>query len=147
MIRICDQPIVRILTMGFGFLLVYSSLDKIAHPIVFAEMIENYQVVGKNLALWIAVCLPATELILGLLLILGFWTVSSLLMNAGLMTVFLILVSQAWIRGLDIECGCYGGEGSTIGPFKVLENLVLAGLSIWLWIRVRGCKMRLEKAS
>ena len=110
-------------------------------------LVENYQVIGKSLSIWVAVWLPATELLLGLMLILGLWPVAGLLLNAGLMTGFLILVSQAWIRGLDIECGCYGSEGSTIGLFKVLQNIVLAGLSIWLWIRVRACEIMLEKSS
>lgn len=147
MIRLCENPFYRLLAMGFGFLLVFSSFDKITHPLVFAGMVENYQVIGKSLSLWVAVWLPATEMLLGLMLILGFWPSASLLFNAGLMTGFLALVTQAYLRGLDIECGCYGAEGSTIGPFKILQNLALAGLSIWLWIRVRGCQIKLERTS
>jgi uncharacterized membrane protein YphA (DoxX/SURF4 family) len=146
-IRICEHPVHRLLIMGFGFLLVFSSLDKITHPVAFAGMVENYQVIGKSLSLWVAVWLPATEILLGFMLILGLWTEAGLLLNAALMSGFLLLVSQAYLRGLDIECGCYGGEGSTIGPFKILQNLFLAGLSIWLWIRVRACKIKPEKTS
>ncbi|NQT27541.1 hypothetical protein HQ585_19460 [candidate division KSB1 bacterium] len=147
MIKVCENPGYRLLTMGFGALLVFSSFDKIAHPVAFVEMVENYQVIGKSLSLWVAVWIPATEILLGLMLIFGLWPAEGLLLNAGLMSGFFLLVSQAYLRGLDIECGCYGGEGSTIGPFKILQNIVLAALSIWLWIRVRAFKLKLEKSS
>ena len=113
----------------------------------FSTLQRRCDLIGKSLSLWVAVWLPATELILGLMLIFGLWPMASLLMNAGLMTVFLVLVSQAWIRGLDIECGCYGSEGSTIGPLKILQNILLTGLSIWLYIRMSVCRMKLEKIS
>ncbi len=34
----------------------------------------------------------------------------------------------AWIRGLDIACGCFGGEESINYPVKVAQNL---GLILW----------------
>ena len=33
-------------------------------------------------------------------------------MSAALLVVFLAGLAQAWVRGLSIDCGCFGGGGA-----------------------------------
>jgi hypothetical protein len=101
-------------------------MDKLLYPAVFARSVENYRVVGAGLSALVAVGLPAFEAVLGLMLIAGVWRKEAAFLNAGLMLVFLVLVGQAFARGLDIECGCFGSHSSSIGILKLLENLGLA---------------------
>jgi putative oxidoreductase len=125
----------RILACGFGFLLVYASLDKLLYPADFAKSVENYRIVGAGLSALVAVWLPAFEAILGLMVIAGIWPKEAAFLNASLMFVFLALVVQAFVRGLDIECGCFGSHSSSIGIWKLLENVVFAlaaGVLLWL---------------
>jgi uncharacterized membrane protein YphA (DoxX/SURF4 family) len=128
--------------MGFGVLLIYSSLYKIQSPYEFAKAIENYRILGEGLSRWAAVWIPYLEAITGLLLILGVWIDAAVTINALFMLVFLILVSQAYFRGLDIQCGCYAfDEASTIKLTKLLENLFLLCSSLWL-IRLTFFKVK-----
>jgi uncharacterized membrane protein YphA (DoxX/SURF4 family) len=121
------------LRLAFGILLLIASFDKIRHPYAFAEAVENYLVVGQDLSRWVAVWLPYVEALVGLGLILGIWLDAVSAMNALLMIIFLILVSQAYARGLDIRCGCFFVDGEAkIGLLKVLENLIYASFSIVL---------------
>jgi len=118
------------LRIGFGCLLIYASIDKIRHPHHFAQMVENYRVVGSDLSNWTAVFLPYLEVFAGFMLITGFWQNTAAVINLCLMTVFFILVTQAYIRDLDISCGCYSvEEGDVIGPWKIVINLIYMMLS------------------
>ena len=116
--------IFRLLRFGLGGLLVFASLGKISHPYEFAVIVENYRILGGGLYSWIAIWIPYLELIVGLLLMIGIWLDATSIINAGLMFIFLILVTQAYIRRLDIYCGCFTVEKSgPIGLIKVLENI------------------------
>lgn len=122
-----------LLRIGFGLLLGYASIDKILHPYDFAQAVTNYRVIGESLSYLVATLLPYVELFTALCLITGFWLQSAIWMNLVLMWMFLILVLQAFLRGLDIHCGCFAVKGeSTIGPMKIGENLLLAFLSLVL---------------
>ena len=126
-----------LLRIGFAALLLLASGHKILHPYDFAESVANYRVLGPDPARWVAVWLPYLEALVGLLLLTGLWLDAAALLNALLMTAFLLLVTQAYARGLDIRCGCYFFEGQTsLGLRKIIENLVLAGLSIPLLLLV-----------
>jgi uncharacterized membrane protein YphA (DoxX/SURF4 family) len=116
--------ICRFLRFGFGGLLIFASLNKIPHPYEFAEIIENYRVLGTGLSRWVAVWSPYLEFCIGLLLIAGVWVDAASVVNAGLMSVFLVLVIQAFVRHLDIQCGCFTVESEgPIGFIKILENV------------------------
>jgi len=122
--------ILLVLRLGFGGILIAASIDKIQHPYPFAEIVENYRVLGEGLSRWIAVWIPYLEAITGCFLILGIWLETTVIMNAVLMSLFWILVTQAFIRGLDIRCGCFFVEGeSKIGILKILENTLFAGFA------------------
>lgn len=132
-----SQWIFRLLRFGFGGILVYAALNKIPHPYEFASIIENYRVFGEGLSRWIAVWIPYLELIVGLLLIIGIWLDAASLINAGLMFIFLVLVTQAYIRHLDIDCGCFSVEKSEpIESIKILENIgyLCGSLLLLNWI-------------
>ena len=54
-----------------------------------------------------AIVLPWVELLCGLLLLAGFWSQTALLIVTGLLVGFVIATGQAWVRGIDIACGCF----------------------------------------
>ena len=119
------------LRFGFGLLLISASIHKIADPYGFAQVVEYYRVLDAGLSRWVAVWLPVFEILLGVMLIAGIWLDAAALLNALLMTAFIILFTQAYARGLDIRCGCYFFEGeAAIGLRKIFENSILMGLSI-----------------
>ena len=54
----------------------------------------------------------------------------------GLLVVFIVLLAQAAIRGLDADCGCFGsGSGGSESGYAwpiARDGLMLAGLAIGL---------------
>jgi hypothetical protein len=60
------------------------------------------------------------------------------LLGALTMLVFIIAISQAWARGLSIDCGCFGGGGA-IDPedtnylSEIIRDIGLLALGIYLY--------------
>ncbi|SVB39507.1 uncharacterized protein METZ01_LOCUS192361 [marine metagenome] len=75
----------------------------------------------------IAIILPWLELLIGMGLILGIMIDGSARISAYLMVMFILMISQAMLRGYNIECGCGLKEGEMIGFNKILENIVFLG--------------------
>ena len=140
--KIFKEKIVRggviLLRIGFGLLLCFAAIDKIRHPLQFAGNVENYRVVNADLSLWAAVFIPYLEVITGLLLIAGIWIDAASMINMLFMCLFFVLVTQAYARGLDINCGCFstGEEGESIGLLKIITNLLYMITSILLFILI-----------
>ena len=57
--------------------------------------------------------LPLLELLVAVLLLAGLTTRWAALVTAALMAIFMFGIAAAWARGLSIECGCFGGGGTT----------------------------------
>lgn len=55
--------------------------------------------------------LPAVEILLGVLLVLGVGVRAVGVVSAVLMAGFVVGIASAWARGLQIDCGCFGSGG------------------------------------
>ena len=105
-------------------------------PNGFAEQIDNYRVLPYILVTLMAAILPWIEVLCGLLLILGKSIRGSSLILVALNVVFLIAISSAMARGLDITCGCFAvtDEGSRVGFTRLGEDILFvtaAGFVYW----------------
>ena len=86
-------------------LLKYQHLDK-------SQMaVRAYELLPISLANFLGILLPFVEIATGILLIIGAAIRVSAIVGASLMFAFIIGISQAWARGLSIDCGCFGGGG------------------------------------
>jgi uncharacterized membrane protein YphA (DoxX/SURF4 family) len=86
--------------------------------------------------------LPALEIVLGLALIVGVLIRFSAVLSALLQVAFIIGISSAWARGLEIECGCFGNGGVDTNaaahyPWDIARDVGLLLLSLWLVWRPR----------
>jgi putative oxidoreductase len=108
---------------------VYAAVPKLADPGKLFAAIHTYRMLPHPVAAWLAVWLPWVELGVALTLIVPRWRQGGLLLTIGLMGMFVVALGQAWARGLDVTCGCFGGP-ATSGPadFAILigRDLLLA---------------------
>lgn len=125
-----------------GAVFMYASFDKMANPEAFADIIDNYHLLPYQLVNALAIFLPWLEFITGLLLVTGKWIKGSLLLYTTMLVVFIIALSQALIRGLDISCGCFSVHPSSTSEvwLRILEDLVLLAVSIFLFKYTKDTK-------
>lgn len=87
----------------------------------FVVAIQQYHIVPwPDLAVLFAVYLPWVEIFAALGLLLRPVRLGASTILAALMTVFIIALSSAWMRGLRIECGCFGRESATTDYTAIL---------------------------
>ena len=118
-----------------GVIFIYASYDKVLDPGKFARDIANYHIIPFGLENLIAIILPWLELFIGIGLIAGLMVDGASMISGGLMTIFILFILQATLRGFNIECGCGLKEGEMVGWNKILENLVFLGASYLVWQR------------
>lgn len=102
--------------------------------------VNAYDVMPYDLARVIGAALPFVELALGVLLLVGLATRLAAGVSAGLLVVFIAGITQAWARGLQIDCGCFGsggqlaaGQSPTYG-LETLRDLGFLVLAVFLLI-------------
>ncbi len=104
------QYLTLVSRLVLGMIFALAGLAKLGLPFAMAESIRAYEMgLPPFLVDFMANVLPPLELGVGIWLLLGLFTRFSAAITAVLMVVFTIAVTQAWARGLDINCGCFGG--------------------------------------
>jgi len=124
------------LTTTFRFILgavfLYASYDKILDPGSFAIVVQNYQLIPMSLSNLVAIFLPWCELYCALFLLLGWWHKPAALLVSLMNFIFITALSLAYLRGLDIECGCFG-TGSSVSIQRIVEDIILLALSLHIF--------------
>ena len=131
-----------VVRLFLGVVLIYAGATKVGHPLTAQRAVQAYEIFPDGLANTIGLALPFLEIILGVLLVLGLFTRPAAIVATVLMVAFIIGISQAWARGLTIDCGCFGGGGEigaqdTKYPQEIARDVVFALAGAWLWWRPR----------
>ena len=128
-ISLAAHPIVRlVLRLILGGTFVYASIDKVQHPAAFARAVSFYHFLPNEAINAFALLLPWVELVAGAALILGVAARGSALLLGGLNVIFIIALSWAIAKGIDIHCGCFSTspqEGHKVGYDLVVRDILL----------------------
>jgi uncharacterized membrane protein YphA (DoxX/SURF4 family) len=90
---------------------IAASLSKITDLDASVRAVRAYRLLPEIAAQVVGAGLPVVELLLGVLLLVGAGVRACSVVSALLMVVFLVGIGSAWVRGLQIDCGCFGGGG------------------------------------
>lgn len=102
-----------------GGVFIWAGIIKITNPLGFAQDIANYQVLPQSLSFFLALFLPWIEVICGVFIITGLFLRSSSFFLSCILAGFLVLIIVTLIRGLDVECGCFGSLSRQV-DYKLL---------------------------
>ena len=113
--------------------------------------VRAYELLPISIANLFGLFLPFFEVAIGLLLILGAATRIAAALGGFTMFIFIIAIAQAWARGLNIDCGCFGGGGAVApGQTRYLQEILrdagLVALAIFL-IRYPVTKFSVDKGT
>jgi uncharacterized membrane protein YphA (DoxX/SURF4 family) len=118
-----NRTVLFIFRMVLGGLFIYAGAVKVGAPLDFAQSVRNYQLVGQSLSFIAALVLPWLEIVAGAFLIAGIWKRGAALAVSSLLVFFIALTVVTMIRGLDIDCGCFGAVDRKAGLSVILEDL------------------------
>ncbi|MDI6766592.1 MAG: MauE/DoxX family redox-associated membrane protein [Bacteroidota bacterium] len=129
-----------------GVIFIVASIDKIALPELFALNVQAYKILPISLVNIIALIIPWMELICGIFLISGVFVRSSSVILSGLLVVFIILIFSALLRGLKIDCGCFGSANTPVSWMRIIEDfgLLLLGFHIFYFFEQAPTKRIIE---
>ena len=132
-----------VLRLFLGVVLIWAGAAKVGRPLTAERAVQAYEIFPMEVAKWIGLALPFLEIVLGVLLVLGLFTRAAAIASTLLMVAFIVGISQAWARGLTIDCGCFGGGGQvgadeTRYPQEIARDVVFALAGAWLWWRPRS---------
>jgi uncharacterized membrane protein YphA (DoxX/SURF4 family) len=131
--------VVRGAQLVLAFVFLVAGLAKVGNLEAFAGQIHNFRMIPVWSENVLAMVLPWIEILAGISLLLGVERRAGAWIVAGLMVVFTLGVAQAWMRGLDIECGCFGtGDATRVGLTKLVENVGLTTLAAIAILRPRS---------
>lgn len=125
-----------------GGVFLFAGASKALDPGSLTASIRSY---GLNLPEWFvslsAYSLPYLEILLGLYLMAGLFAKPSAWATNALMFLFIVALVQGAVRGLEIDCGCFGAvAGNEAGSLwlDVLRDVGLLALGLHIALAPTG---------
>ena len=97
----------RILLAG---VFLYAGIEKLGSPQLFADSIATFRLLPDVLINPLALGLPFFEITIGGLLFSGRWFRVAALGAVAMTAVFIIAFASASVRGISVDCGCFGSN-------------------------------------
>lgn len=113
-------------------LFLVAAIAKLREPWpLFAASIDTMQILPEWGVIAVARILPWAELVLGLALLSGFFLRYSSIASAALLTVFFSVLVRSYVRGMTVDCGCFG-TGEELGPWTLVRDGALLAVAGWV---------------
>ncbi len=131
------QFILRIL---LGAFLLFSGISKIADIAEFKNVISGFHILPQSWTTIFAVVIPCVEIVLGLALIIDFYSGVSAVIAVVMIMGFTMLSAYKYLKGDISDCGCFGKVLERKTDLKLIaENLLLMFLFA-LFLLTKGKK-------
>ena len=133
------RAVVLALRVALGAVFVYAAWTKLRQPWeLFAMSIDAYKVLPYWAVLAVARTLPWAELAIGLTLMAGRWLRVSAGAASLLLLVFFALMVRAYVKGMQIDCGCFGLGDRISASTLARDGGLLAGYLFLTWTSFLG---------
>lgn len=121
-----------------GGLFIYAGWLKVGDPAAFARDISNFHMVPWTVGAAMAFYLPWLEMICGAALFLGRLRAGAIAILTALTALFIAASVVARLRGINVNCGCFGtaSKDMSFGSHLALDVAILGALAVlWYWQR------------
>lgn len=119
-----------------GAIFLISGLAKISDPARFILTLREFRLFPEVIVPFTAIWLPWFELLLGLCVLVGLLHRTSALILACLNAGFLAAIVSVIVRGIVVDCGCFGMLADMLGlpdmadMKAVIRNIFFIGLCL-----------------
>jgi len=128
-----SKTVLTFLRCILGAVFVYAGVIKMLNPDGFIADLGRFQIMPDLWVAPIAIFLPILETVIGAALLMRIFYAGALLLSKLLLVLFSIALIFAWLRGFDINCGCFGnGLGDPSVPWALAKNAVLLCICLTL---------------
>jgi uncharacterized membrane protein YphA (DoxX/SURF4 family) len=136
--------VVLAVSLALAAIFIYAGADKIGDPLQFADTIAAFAILPAALINLLALGLPLFEVACGLLLLWSPTRRVGALAVSVISVVFFTALLSALLRGLTIDCGCFGtGAPSRLRMWLELGlDVVLAGGALLIYLRSSMAPLR-----
>ena len=112
-----------------GALFIWAAVTKLPDIAAFAQDVANYRVIPAALVPILAAAVVGIELLAGIALVTGVMERPAAAVLAVLLAAFTGLLTQALLRGIDLRCGCFGGD-ERASWWTVVRDLVMLATAV-----------------
>jgi putative oxidoreductase len=116
-----------------GALFLWAAATKLPDLSAFAQDLANYRLLPGVLVPWAATAVVGIEIVAGLALVTGFAARPAAVIAAGLLGAFIVFLAQALLRGIDLRCGCFGGDEPASWWTVARDGAMLAAALLLAW--------------
>ncbi|MFH1143745.1 MAG: MauE/DoxX family redox-associated membrane protein [Candidatus Eisenbacteria bacterium] len=111
--------------LALAAVFLVAAYGKLRDPYGFAASIYGYRLTPSAWAVCGALIMPLIETAASLALLFGPLWRGGCVVLGGLLAVFIAALSQAILRGIDIDCGCFGEGSSPVSFWLIARNYLL----------------------
>lgn len=113
---------------------VFSSLEHLSNPFAFVRHIDNYRLLPFVASYWIAFFLPFIQMMVGVSIFIEPFRSAALQIGSGLLLVYTTVQISAFVRGLDIHCGCFGNSSTSVSVMSIAFTSLLLTAAVFLQV-------------
>ena len=123
-----------------GGVWIYAGAIKLPDPDESVAAVRAYELLPGDTAVTLGQLLPVLEVVVGAMLVLGVLVRGAAVVSALLFAAFIVGILSVWARGIEIDCGCFGGGGydpdaTSQYPWEIARDVGLLALSLFLvWL-------------
>ena len=123
-----------------GGVWIVAGAVKLPDPAQSVAAVRAYQLLPSSLVTPVGQLLPVIEIVVGVCLVLGILTRGAAVVSALLFVAFIIGIASVWARGINIDCGCFGGGGADPDaasnyPWEIARDVALLAASLFVaWL-------------
>lgn len=120
-----DRRLNLVLRFVIGGMFFYAAFEKVLHPAAFAMAVRGYKLIPFSLSNLFAIAVSWSEIVAATFLILGILTRKAAGAIFLLLVMFTTAITTVLVRGMVIDCGCFGEGGATTSWLLLVRNVVL----------------------
>ncbi|MHB2252313.1 MauE/DoxX family redox-associated membrane protein [Corynebacterium aurimucosum] len=124
---------------GMAAVWIIAGIQKLDARMEMTQAIEAYGIFTPEWSGYLAYLIGPLELMGGVLLLLGLFLTEASAVAAVVLVLFMVGISQAWARGLVIDCGCFGYDPADVRQgmnyaLTLLRDATFLVLTLWtIW--------------
>lgn len=127
--------VLLLLRLLVGALLLIAGVSKLGDREAFDNAVTDYDILPARLARPFARLVPLLEVLLGVLLLLGLFTVESAALAVPLFASFSLAIGVNMLRGRHVDCHCFGSTtNDRVGPAALVRSLLLTFAALYVVI-------------